>query len=101
MSHGGERELLLDLSDEGRTFLSAAPADAGGRRLALWVLAASAVLFRAAVRFAKAPRPPLPAFIPVYQSAMIVCDLITAVLLLGQFRIGHSRARTPPASRLL
>jgi signal transduction histidine kinase len=56
------------------------------------VLAVSAVLFAAAVPFAKTPLPALPAFIPVYQSAMIVCDLITAVLLLGQFRIGHSRA---------
>src|SRR5258706_4675767 len=91
MSHGGERELLLELSDEARTFLSAAPAESRGRSLALGVLAASAVIFIAAVPFARTPLPQVPVFIPIYQSAMIVCDLITAVLLVGQLRIGRSR----------
>jgi signal transduction histidine kinase len=84
--------MLLDLHDERRTFLSAAPAEAGSRRLALWVLIASGVVFIAAVPFAKTPLLQVPAFIPVYQSAMVVCDLITAVLLFGQFRISRSRA---------
>ncbi len=34
----------------------------------------------------------MPAFIPIYQSALVVCDLITAVLLFGQFSFLRSRA---------
>ncbi|WP_235965193.1 response regulator [Caenimonas soli] len=34
----------------------------------------------------------VPAFIPVYQSALVVCDLLTAILLWGQYGILRSRA---------
>ncbi len=70
-----------------RVFLSTLPAEPGERRLALAVVAISALIFLAAVPFAKQPLAPLPAFIPIYQSALVVNDLITAVLLFGQFSI--------------
>jgi two-component system sensor histidine kinase/response regulator len=57
------------------------------RRRALLFVLGSLVLFAAAVPFAKTPLHPLPGFIPVYQSALIVGDLITAVLLFGQHRV--------------
>ena len=57
------------------------------RRRALLFALASLLLFAAAVPFAKTPLQPLPGFIPVYQSALIVSDLITAVLLYGQYRV--------------
>jgi PAS domain S-box-containing protein len=72
-------------------FLSTLPAAAGERRLALAVVAISTVIFLAAVPFAKLPLAPLAAFIPIYQSALVVNDLITAVLLFGQFSILRSR----------
>ncbi|RDV00563.1 sensor domain-containing diguanylate cyclase [Trinickia dinghuensis] len=49
------------------------------------------VLF-AVVPFAKRHLPPVPAFIPVYEAALVVNDLITAVLLFGQCVIARSRA---------
>lgn len=53
---------------------------------------ASLIVFLALAPFAKVPLQPVPAFLPIYQSALVVCDLITAVLLLGQFSILRSRA---------
>jgi len=72
--------------------LSTLPAGRGERRLALSVLLASLAFFVVAVPFAKAPLTPVAAFIPIYQSALVVNDLITAVLLFGQFRILGRRA---------
>ena len=76
-----------DTASAERPFISTLPAGPGVRRLALAAVAVSAVVFVAALPFAKQPLPPVPAFIPVYQSALIVADLMTAVLLFGQFSI--------------
>jgi signal transduction histidine kinase len=76
----------------GRLFLSTHPA---GRRAIRWAMAAalaSAALFTAAVPFARMQLPQVPAFIPIYESALVICDLITAMLLFGQYRILHTRA---------
>ena len=73
-------------------FLSTLPPSRGKARLALAVVAVSFVIFLAAVPFAKLPLPPIPAFIPIYESALVVNDLITAVLLLGQFSFRRSLA---------
>ena len=53
---------------------------------------ASVALFAVAAVWAKAQLPALWAFIPIYESALVLCDLITAVLLFGQCRIARSRA---------
>ena len=42
--------------------------------------------------FAQVQLPEIRAFIPTYESALVVCDLITAVLLFGQFKFLRSRA---------
>jgi signal transduction histidine kinase len=78
-------------SEERPVFLSTAPAEPRERRLALAVVIASAAVFAAAAPFARTPLAPVWAFLPVYQSALIVNDLITAVLLLGQFAILRRR----------
>ena len=52
----------------------------------------SAVLFALAVPFAGLPLTPVPAFVASYQSALAISDIITAVLLLSQFAVLHSRA---------
>ena len=82
-------------------FLSTFPARAGERRLALWVVLVSTVIFLAAAPFAKRPLLPVEAFLPIYQSALIISDLITAVLLYGQFAILRSRALLVLASAYL
>lgn len=76
----------------GPQFLSTLPPAPGHRRAALAVVLLSVVVFAAAAPFAMLPLPPLPAFLPVYQSALVINDLITATLLLGQFIFMRSRA---------
>jgi membrane-associated sensor protein len=80
------------MADESRIFLSTLPADRGERRLAAAAVLVSAAIFAGVAPFAKLPLARLPAFLPVYQSALVVCDLITAILLFGQFGILRSRA---------
>ena len=73
-------------------FLSTLSPGHGARHVALSVALVSLAVFIATVPFAKVPLPQLPAFLPVYQSALVVCDLITAILLWGQYAILRSRA---------
>jgi len=84
--------MAREVTDERAIFLSTLPADARQRRLALAVVAVSSVIFVAAAPFAKVPLAPVAAFIPVYQSALVLNDLITAALLFGQFSFLKSRA---------
>ena len=57
----------------------------------MFVLVSSAI-FLAAVPFARIPLAQVPAFVPMYVTALVICDVITAVLLLGQFMFLQSRA---------
>ena len=73
-------------------FVSTMPVGPGQRRLALAVVAVATVLFLASAPFAKIQLERVDAFIPVYETALITFDLITAVLLFGQFAFLRSRA---------
>ena len=88
-------------SDGSRIFLSTLPAERGERRLAFAVVLVSAAIFLTAVPFAKVPLAPVGAFIPIYQSTLAINDLITAVLLFGQFSFLRSRALLVLASGYL
>jgi signal transduction histidine kinase/CheY-like chemotaxis protein len=79
-------------SDERQPFLATLPAERSDRRLALGVVLISAAIFLSAVPFAKVPIGEVWAFIPIYQSALAINDVITAVLLFGQFAFLRSRA---------
>ena len=74
-----------DVVSDQPEFLATAPASAFQQRLAVVVVVLSAVGFAVAVPFAKVPLGRVEAFMPAYESALIVIDLVTAVLLLGQF----------------
>ena len=74
------------------TLLSTWPAGPGERRFAFVVILVSVALFTVAAPFAKQSLPQVWAFVPGYESALVVTDLITAVLLFGQFRIARSSA---------
>jgi signal transduction histidine kinase/CheY-like chemotaxis protein/HPt (histidine-containing phosphotransfer) domain-containing protein len=74
------------LTDEDLALLSTTLPSRADRRLAVGVMVVSAAIFAALVPFAKVPLQPVAAFIPAYQSALVVNDLITAVLLFGQYR---------------
>lgn len=70
--------------------LATAPPDITQCRIALAIGSASALLFIALLPMARHMLPVVPGFIPVYESAVVIDDLITAVLLFGQFRILRS-----------
>jgi len=72
-------------------FLSILPATAGERRLALAVVGVSLLIFLGLVPYASAPLAHIDAFIPAYESAVVINDLITTVLLFGQFTITGKR----------
>src|ERR687888_1066758 len=67
-------------------FVDTASATSGHRHLAAGAVAVSALVFFAVIPFAKTQLAALPPFIAVYQTALVVCDLVTATLLLGQAR---------------
>ena len=93
--------MARELTDERPIFVSTLPASGRARRLALVVVAVSAVIFFAAVPFAKMQLTPVWAFIPIYESALVVNDLVTAVLLFGQFSFLRSRSLLVLASGYL
>jgi signal transduction histidine kinase len=70
--------------------LSVLPAGRRERRLAGAVLLLSVAVFVSVAPFARVRLPALIAFMPSYESAQIISDLITAALLFGQFAIGRS-----------
>ncbi len=80
------------MPEDDPAYLLNHPAGAAEKRRALAVLLVSTLLFGALAPFAKLKLAPLPAFIPIYETALIVNDVITAVLLFGQYRILQSRA---------
>jgi PAS domain S-box-containing protein len=76
---------------ERRSFLLTLPAEQFDRRLACAVVSVSFVIFLAAAPFAQVQLPAVWAFVPSYQSALAVNDLITAILLYAQFLPLRSR----------
>ena len=72
--------------------LATSSTTASERRLALGLVVVSVAIFAVMAPFSRRPLPAVPAFLPIYQSALVVCELITAVLLFSQFRILRSRA---------
>ena len=78
------------VAEERSDVLSSLPAGRREHRLAYAIIAVSTVIFVIVAPFAKVALWPVPAFIPIYQSALLVNDLITAVFLLGQRRLSRS-----------
>src|SRR5215467_2337076 len=83
-----------DPSPEDMVFLSTIPAGPGQRRIALAVVVIAAVLFLIGLPFASVQLPEVWAFIPVYESWLIIIDAITAVFNSGRFDLGWYMGRT-------
>lgn len=79
-------------TDTARVFLSTLRPERRDWRHAGGVIAISAIFFVLCAPFAKLQLPRVWGFIPVYESAMIISDLLTASLLIGQYSILRSRA---------
>jgi PAS domain S-box-containing protein len=82
-------------------FLSSAAASRSAKRLALAVVVASAMGFAIALPFVRIQLPQVSAFIPSYESALVISDLVTAILLFGQFSQMRSWALLSLASGYL
>ncbi|HET7763934.1 MAG TPA: MASE4 domain-containing protein [Burkholderiales bacterium] len=76
---------MTEPEENSKFYLSMAPAGRGERRVALAAVLVSVALFLALAPFAKLPLAKVPAFIGAYQSLLVLLDLITAALLLGQY----------------
>lgn len=76
----------------GDLVFSAHTADSRSRRAAAIVLAVSVLVFVGLAPFAKLQLPAVPLFVPIYQSVLIVNDLVTAMLLFMQLQVTRSRA---------
>ena len=87
-----EKHIAEQSAMERRLVLSLHPATRGAYHFAAAIVLISLVIFAIAVPFARLPLPRVTAFIPAYEAALIVCDLITAALLFGQSAIARSRA---------
>jgi diguanylate cyclase (GGDEF)-like protein len=81
-----------DTIREGVDLLSTPNAGRKTRRTALAAAAVSLAVLFVSLPFARMQLPTISAFVPIYESALIVNDLITAVLLFGQFVIMRSKA---------
>src|SRR5579863_9488014 len=75
---------MADDATEPTVVLSSTVAGPGEQRFAFFVIAVSTLVFLMLAPFAATPLQPMPVFIPAYQSALAVNDIVTAVFLLGQ-----------------
>lgn len=73
-------------------FLSTVPARRSDWRLAVAVIVVSLLILAALAPFAQVPLPPVGAFVPIYQSALVLSDLTTAAILIIQLNILRSPA---------
>jgi len=87
--------------DEPHILLANLPPTRGQRRLALAIAVALVVAFVVMVPFAKIELPPINAFIPTLETALLINDLLTSALLFAQFSILHQRALLALASGYL
>ncbi len=73
-------------------FLSSSPPTAIERRFAFFLIVVTAAICLTAIPFAKVQLTPLPVFMAVYQSILIVSDIVTAVLLFSNAAVLRSRS---------
>ena len=84
--------LRPDPAEDSPFLLSNLVAGRHERRLAVAVVALSLLVFAALLPFVQTPLAQLWAFIPSYESWLVVIDLMTAVVLFGQFAHFDARA---------
>jgi PAS domain S-box-containing protein len=94
-AHGGGTEAA---DHDEQALLASAPADQLQKQLALAAVIISAVVFLILLPFVRMPLFKMPAFIASYEAALAIIDLITAILLFGQFTRVRSGALLALAS---
>lgn len=79
--------MKVEISNERWAFVSTEGAGRRESRFALTAVFISALVFVAVSPFARTPMAQYPVFIPIYVSTLVLSDLITATLLLGQYSV--------------
>jgi signal transduction histidine kinase len=92
---------LDELTNDSRVFLSTLRPERRERQLAIAAVLLSAAVFGLAAPFARIQLPGIWAFMPIYESALVICDLLTAALLIGQYTILRSPSLLVLASAYL
>jgi Membrane-associated sensor, integral membrane domain len=93
--------VMYAVPEERQVFISTVPAKRSERQLALAVVLLSVAIFIGVIPFARLPLPQVWAFIPIYESALVVSDLITAMLLFAQYNLLRTRSLLALASGYL
>lgn len=84
--------MTQQMVDEHSLFLSTLAPTRRELGLVRALVVLSLLVFALLAPFAKVPLPKVWPFIPIYESALVINDLITALLLFGQYRILRSQA---------
>ncbi|HWX30455.1 MAG TPA: MASE4 domain-containing protein [Steroidobacteraceae bacterium] len=100
-AQASDREDTEAAGPDEQAFLASTPAGPAQKRLALAAVIVSAAVFLALLPFVRMPLARMPAFIGSYEAALSLIDLITAILLFGQFTRLRSRALLVLASGYL
>jgi hypothetical protein len=96
-----QSDIMHSVLVERQIFISTALANRPERRLALTVVVLSFASFICVIPFARLPLLQVWAFIPIYESALIISDLITAILLFAQYNLLRTRSLLVLASGYL
>ena len=80
-----EGEGMSATSQHPPTLLATAAPSKSDQRLALFAILASIICFWLMAPFVRTALPRVPAFVPAYEAALAMSDLITGVILYGQF----------------
>src|SRR5256885_16230469 len=91
-TRAGSGKMNAMIDDRGQLPATSRPATRGQRRFAGIVVGASLLVFLAIAPFAKTQLVPVAGFIPTYEAALVVTDLVTAALLFAQFNFFRSRS---------
>src|SRR5262249_9595209 len=89
---GSDATMAEESTGEEPVLLSTAPATRSDWRLAIPAVVLSSAIFVLTLPFTKLQLAYVWAFIPTYQAALAITDLLTAGLLLAQYNITRSRA---------
>src|SRR6202142_587287 len=90
-SANASRELVPATLYEHQVLLAFMPPNQGQRRIALVSVIILSIVFVITAPFVNYPLPQFNAFIPAFETAVFICQLITASILLSEYTVSHSR----------
>jgi PAS domain S-box-containing protein len=96
-----EAKTMHGVVGERQIFISTVLVQRRDRQLAIIIVLSSLTIFVGLIPFARLPLPQVWAFIPIYESALIISDLITAILLFAQYNLLRTRSLLVLASGYL